>query len=75
MQLTFSYSAGNSKRNAFRRLERGNNFVEDQYDFLTARPEFYSPYVNTAIAIWIIIKHPKRKNIHRDLILFHILKL
>ena len=72
MQLTFSYSAGNSKRNAFRRLELGINLVEDQYDFLIARPEFYS---------WVckycdsVIKHAKRTNIHKDLILFHILKL
>ena len=76
MQLTFSYSAGNSKRNAFRMLERGINFVVDQYDFLTARQEFYSwvctsKYCDSDLNI----KHPKRTNIHKNLVLFHILKL
>jgi len=54
--------------------ERGINFVEGQYDFLIARPEFYS-WVCKYCDSDLNIKHPKRTNIHKDLILFHILKL
>ena len=55
-------------------LERGINFVGDQYDFLIARPEFYS-WVCKYCDSDLNIKHPKRTKIHKDLILFHILKL